>query len=163
MPIECLMRAERGKLAPVDMTGVEALDQVPAGATLRVKWTRPRNLGHHRKFFALLDVVFEAQSRFATKDDLLDALKIALGHYTIWRVGSREILRPKSISFAAMDQDAFEQFYDSAVALIIEKVLPGVDRADLEARVREITEGGSRSRASRSRFEPAGRLHCQDT
>ncbi len=141
MPVEILMRAERGKLAPVDMIGVEALDGVPDGATLRVKWTRPRNVGHHRLFFALIDVVFQAQDRFATKDDLLDALKIALGHYSVWRIGEREVLRPKSISFAAMDQAAFEKFYSAAVALILEKVLPGVDRADLDARVHEILDG----------------------
>ena len=141
MPVECLMEASGGKLAPVDMIGVEALDGVPKGTVVKVKWTRPRNVGHHRKFFALIDVVFQAQSRFATKDDLLDALKVALGHYAVWRVGSREILRPKSISFAAMDQDAFQQFYDSAVKVIVESLLPNTDRADLEARVHDILDG----------------------
>ena len=141
MAVECLMVAQSGKLAPVDMIGVEALDAVPNGATLRVRWTRPRNVGHHRMFFALIGIVFEAQDRFATKDDLLDALKIALGHYATWRIGDREVLRPKSISFAAMDQAAFEAFYDSAVALILEKVLPGTNRDDLEARVHEILDG----------------------
>ncbi len=92
-----------------------------------------RNLGHHRKFFALLDVVFQTQSKFATKDGLLDALKIALGHHMTWRVEGREILRPKSISFAAMDQTAFESFYDGAVALILERLLPNTDRADWPA------------------------------
>ncbi len=143
MPVDCLMEARDGKLSPVDMIGFEALDAVPKGTTLRVTWTRPRNPGHHRKFFALLDVVFQTQSKFATKDDLLDALKIALGHHMTWRVGSREILRPKSISFAAMDQTAFESFYDGAVAMILERLLPNTDRADLETRVHEILGGPS--------------------
>ena len=141
MPVECLMEARRGKLTPVDMIGVEAIAAVPTGTVLRVKWTRPRNLAHHRKFFALLDVVHQAQSRYAAKDDLLNALKIAMGHYTVWKVADREILQPKSIAFGAMDQVAFEQFYDRAVLLILEKVLPGTQRDDLEARVLEIIEG----------------------
>jgi hypothetical protein len=135
------MEARNGRLAPVDTIGADSLDAVPVGTVLRVKWSRPRNAGHHRKFFALLNVVFKAQSRFATLDDLLDAIKIATGHYTIWRVGDREILRPKSISFAAMDQTAFEQFYERVVALILETILPNVERADLDAEVHEILEG----------------------
>ncbi len=64
-------------------------------------------------------------------------------HLMTWRVGGREILRPKSISFAAMDQTAFESFYDGAVAMILERLLPNTDRADLETRVHEILGGPS--------------------
>ncbi len=67
-------------------------DEDYARAQRLLEFLERRNPGHHRKFFALLDVVFQTQSKFATKDGLLDALKIALGHLMTWRVGGREIL-----------------------------------------------------------------------
>ncbi len=93
--------------------------------------------------YSMLEELSDARKLFATKDDLLDALKIALGHYSVWRIGEREVLRPKSISFAAMDQAAFSAFYDRTVQLIVVNLLPGTDRADLDARVHEILDGRS--------------------
>ena len=138
MAVEVLLKKTGKWLTPIDPHGMDALAGIGSGEVLRVKWVRPRNVRHHRKFFALLRVVFEAQDRFATQQDLLDALKIALGRYREVKIGNRTVIHPKSISFSSMDQDAFNEFYDAAVKVVIEVLIPGIDREGLEEQVFEI-------------------------
>jgi hypothetical protein len=137
--IELLVRKSVGCLVPADPLGMDTLATVADGAELTVRATYPRNPGHHRKFFALLNEVFHNQNHFATLESMLDAIKVALG-YCEQFTGMRgeTITVPKSISFASMGQDAFQSFYDRAVNLIIEKVLPGTKSEDLENRIYQI-------------------------
>lgn len=70
------------------------------------------------------------------------AIKVALGYgETVKLPDGRAILIPGSISFAAMDQGEFEQFYERAVELILTRILPGVDRPELDAQVMDILDG----------------------
>jgi hypothetical protein len=137
--IELIMRKSVGCLVPADALGMDVLAPVADNAMLTVRATYPRNPGHHRKFFLLLNEVFHSQDQFATLESLLDAIKVALG-YCDQFTGMRgeTITVPKSISFASMGQDAFQTFYDRAVKLICEKVLPGTKSSDLENRVFQI-------------------------
>lgn len=140
--IELIMRKSTGCLVPTDAVGMDILSPISDGALLTVRATYPRNPGHHRKFFALMNEVFHSQNQFATLDSLLDSIKVALG-YCDQFTGMRgeTITVPKSVSFASMGQDAFQSFYDRAVALICETILPGTNSADLEQRVYSILGG----------------------
>lgn len=122
-----------GKLEPVDEAGREALSHVSVGDIVRGEIKRPRNLGHHRKFWALISMIYENQSRYASPEVLLDAIKVHIGHCEVIRLSDgREVHTPKSISFAAMDQIAFGLFWDRVVACVCREIIPGLDRADLE-------------------------------
>lgn len=102
----------------------------------------PRNLAFHRKFFAALKLVYEAQGRYATEDDLLDAVKIATGHAEVHHVKKGlAVYRTKSISFAKMDEKAFRQFWDKFVLFVCTEVLPGVEDQELEAQINQIIGG----------------------
>lgn len=138
MPVECLLQARKGSLVPIDALGADILAKVPEGTVLRVEWTRARNLRHHRLFFALLNTVFEAQEKYLTQEDLLDAIKIRMGYYFTRREDGQTVFLPRSISFSDMDQDAFDRFYRGAVRVILEDILPGVASRDLERRVHDL-------------------------
>lgn len=139
MAVELLMICEKNKLVAADPVGFESLEAMREGEYVTAKLTRTRNPGHHRKFFALLNIVYEAQERFATMEQLLNFVKIATGHCDVMEIiKGKPIYVPRSISFAKMDQAAFEQFYNSVVKLIVTKILPGVDSDDLERQVLEI-------------------------
>jgi hypothetical protein len=58
--------------------------------------------------------------------------------YTVDRV---PYVVPRSISFAAMDQNSFEIVYNKMLEVILTKILPAANKADLEARVHEILGG----------------------
>lgn len=109
------------------------------GQTVQLTGRRPRNPGHHRKFFALLGVLVDNTEIFANVDDALIAIKAALGRGRWVKVhpkAEREIFIPDSIDFASMSQDDFEPFYEAAVAAIVRWWLP-VASNDL----REAVEG----------------------
>ncbi len=144
MAVEVFLRRQLGALRAIDATGEEALKDIPQNEIVRVTIRRPRNVAHHRKFWALIAVIFPHQSLYPTEEMLLAAMKVALGFgETIKLPDGRVIIIPKSISFAKLDQHAFEQFYDRAVLLITTKILPGVDRKDLEREVADILAGAS--------------------
>lgn len=137
--IELLMLKKSNHLAPVDTIGMEALQQLANGTTVTVRMTQTRNLQHHRLWYALLQTVFEAQTTFATLDEMHDAIKIAIGYFEAQHTLSGEVYyHPKSISFAKMDQPSFRQFFDRAVDVVISRILPAANRIELEQQVYSI-------------------------
>lgn len=118
-------------LSAADPSTDAALAQIDLGAFVVVKITRPRSLAQHRLFFAVLTHVAEATD-FDTPEQLLVALKIALGRYDLMKLPNGKVVPvPQSISFASMPHDAFCRFFDDAVRLICRDVLPGVLPDDL--------------------------------
>jgi hypothetical protein len=90
----------------------------------------------------LLNAVFDRQNEFPTIQHLLGAIKLATGLFdTGLTVDRIPYVVPKSISFASMCQAEFEQWYEKAVEVVLTKILPAANKADLEARVHEIFDG----------------------
>ena len=125
-------------LVPADEAAKEAIAHVSQGECVAVKIRRPRNLGHHRKFFSLMQLVFENQDDYPTLDHFLTAVKIAAGWYedAPIEVSGKLVYIPKSISFAKMDQGEFERFYGQAIAAIC-RLLPQFKAEDLREAVLE--------------------------
>lgn len=136
---DILMRKAFGALRPVDDQGEEVLRGIPNDAIVKVAVKRARNPRHHRLYWALLSLLYENQSRYATVEELSDAIKCAVGHCTVIAgTDGREIRIPKSISFAKMDQDEFRRFFDRVVDLAVTRILPGIDEADLRREIEEM-------------------------
>lgn len=139
MANEVLLMRENNHLSAAEPWSMEVIEAMKNGEIVTAKITRTRNGKHHRKFFVLIGEVFKNQERYPTMEHLLDAIKIATGHYEMIHITkTKQVYKPKSIAFANMDQAAFEQFYDKVVTLIVTKILPGTNRQDLEDRVMEI-------------------------
>lgn len=66
-----------------------------------------------------------------SEEDLLVCIKLDLGLATTIYHGGREFIKPGSISFAAMDNDEFERFYNRTLDLILSKYLRGVSHEQL--------------------------------
>lgn len=130
-----LQRGLKG-LEACDDIGVDTLRRIKQGEVVKVEITKPRNISFHRKFFALLNVVWQASGDWSSPYALLIELKVNLGHIqkaTIRETG--EIVSvPKSISFAAMDDFEFEAFYERAIQKLCE-MAGGIDPAHLRQAV----------------------------
>ena len=152
MPTQMLMEKLEDALHPADQAAIEAMRQVPERSIVKIQFSIPRNVRHHRMFFALINLVWQAQREprtFATRENLLDALKIATGHVREVRdLQGRTHIVPDSISFGRLDNIAFKEFFDSAVKVISERVLPGVSKKDLE---QQIFDSLQRTRAEQMR------------
>lgn len=132
-----LLQKRLGALRPIDKIGTDALSVFQEGEVISIDTPKkPRNVNHHRLFFALLNLVFEnTEGRFVSVDHLLTAIKIGIGHADLIALrDGTEIWHPRSISFASMDQAAFRAFWDKAVDFILAHVLP-VGRDELENEV----------------------------
>lgn len=112
----------------------------------------PRNPRFHRKFFALLNVGFEAwepprkrktyKGMAVTKnfDQFREDVTILAGFYEqSFDLDGRMKLRAKSISFANMEEPEFEQLYSAVADVLLAKVLHTyLGRAELDEVVERI-------------------------
>ncbi len=138
MSIEFRAVKRLGALRPATDHDAALMQDLPEGTPIKLVATvRPRNEAHHRWFFGLLGVV--ADNTEYTTDQLLLLVKIGIGHVDtiIHPVTGAQVLVPRSISFAKMDQQQFTRFANDAVNFIITRYLPGVSNQELEREVFE--------------------------
>ena len=119
------------------------------GELAEVMFVVPRNPRFHRKFFALLNIGFEAweptlthEGHVVEKDfeQFRVDVTILAGHYVqTWTLDGEMRLRAKSISFASMDDAEFERVYSSVADVLLSRVLTNyTDRAELDRVVEHI-------------------------
>jgi hypothetical protein len=110
------------------------IDKVKHGVILSYELTRKRNRGFHRKFFGLLDVVC-ANCNYNI-DQLLHVIKLKLGHFeTVISTKGKVTYMTKTISFAGMDQDTFEIFYNRTIDIVLRDFFTNTPKHRLEAEV----------------------------
>lgn len=114
---ELYLRRTVGGLQPCDDAGIDTLRKIKVGEVVQCEITRPRNLAHHRKFWALLNVFWQATGDWSSPYGVLIELKVRLGHVqdVLLRDTGELVKVPKSISFASMDQGEFDVFYDRCI------------------------------------------------
>jgi len=133
-----LVAKQLGTLRPVDDAGTDALRKIGNGELVMIEMKRPRNVKHHRMFWALMTLVHENMDgdRYPTVEDLVAAIKIAAGLRTRIELPNGDVgFIPGSIAFSKMDQTAFDAFYDRTCDLIAKHFLPGVTSAELKREV----------------------------
>lgn len=130
-----------GALRPADDAGRDALAKIGNGEIVSVEVKRPRNIRHHRMYWALLSIVHENLDgdRYPTVDDLHAAVKIAAGLRTRIELPDGTVgFIPGSIAFHKMSQDDFSAFYDRVCGLVAKHFLPGVTSEQLKAEVAQM-------------------------
>lgn len=106
-------------LRPSDPESGAQLGKLPFGKSLKVEVIRPRNARRHRLFWLMCERVAAAIG--ADSDVVADLLKIETGHCTIIKSARYGVVRiPKSISFHAMDETQFREFFNRCVVAICE-------------------------------------------
>ena len=111
-------------LIPAYGSDKDKLNKYADGELLQVELKKPRNLKHHRKFFAILNMVVENSDKWVSVRQLLTALKYKLGLYEMVIMFDGKILpAPESISFESMDQRQFEtEVYNPAVEILADEI-----------------------------------------
>lgn len=99
---------------------LDKLKKVKANDIVSCTIKKPRNILFHRKFFALLNLVFQNQEIYQHLEDLRHDLTIEAGFFESRpNLYGEEIKKPKSISFAAMDEYEFNDFYSAVLDTIV--------------------------------------------
>ncbi len=139
-----LTKVAGGVLAPIDPQAAEYIAKLKTGAAVRATVKQQRNPRFHRKFFALLNLAYDAwepaeatyRGRVVGKnfDQFRNDIVCLAGFYEM-AVNLRGETRvtAKSISFANMDQAEFDDLYNATVNAILKHILTNYSRDDLDA------------------------------
>jgi hypothetical protein len=80
------------------------------GELIEFHWYEPRSPVLHRKFFAMLHELFDAQGRFDDVDRLRDWVTVGAGYCELVPQGRGEVVAvPKSIAWCAMEEPEFRE------------------------------------------------------
>ena len=123
-----------------DMVGEEYLSSLPFGAIVKCSCTRPRNVRFHRLAFGLLSFVFKYQSTWTTFDHFLTVMKDATGYYDLVSDAYGDDIKVyRSLSFTKLDETGFREWWGAAFKVVLERILPGIDREEIEQQVYNMT------------------------
>ncbi len=106
-------------LVPDGTESHDEFDKLPRGKTLRCEVTQPRNLQHHKLFWALCARIGKGIGKDA--EWVERAFKVETGHFDIYEYGGRENMVLRSIAFSRMDQLAFRSFWEQCIQIMYEK------------------------------------------
>ena len=140
---EIFLRKIQGVLVPDSESDVEKLASIASGETIRADIKRPRNIGYHRKYFALLDVLFDifepdiaehkGKPVLKNRERFRKDIAIATGHYElVVNIKGEVRAEAKSISFSAMDDAEFAQLYRSTINYGLLHIAKGKTREEID-------------------------------
>ena len=122
--------AHLGVLKPVDDDGRSFIAR-KQGKTLRCKVTEPRNFAHRAKFFVMVDIMVDNSTY--SKKQIVNLIKLGIGHVDLCETPSGIERWPASISFEEMTDIEFNDFYNRAVNWVLSTLIPmGRDQLDAE-------------------------------
>ena len=89
------------------------------GEVAVITTNRARSGPYHRRHFKIEQTIFESQERFEHFDQYIYWIKVGAGWVT-WAAGPSGgvVPIPRSVSYAAADQDEFMQFHDQVMAFL---------------------------------------------
>lgn len=123
-------------LVPDDEAAQAALRGVKPGDVVAVEITRPRNLQHHRLYWAMCSKIGSAID--VEPENVSDVLKLKTGHFVTVQTKSGPVQLPRSISFAKMDQAEFRKFFERCCRVISMEWLPHMSAKQVQAEVLEM-------------------------
>ena len=108
----------------------EQAKKIKAGEFYEFSYSKPRNYLFHKKFFALVELVYQNQEAYSNKDDLREDLTIDAGFYRVTtNLQGNEVKKAQSISFAQMDEIEFDEFYNRFIDAVVRWLK--IDKQDL--------------------------------
>lgn len=117
-----------GHLVATTEQSSEALETIKQGREVLLSFRVPRNIRHHKLFFAILKFLQYHSHRFENVpiERIKDAVKLATGlaDTFIDAETGKTYYVLRSISFAAMSQDEFRVFFDDACRVIASRWMP---------------------------------------
>lgn len=116
--MELYATIKQGQIIPAHDSDAEKLAKVSGDVMLKITVTKPRNYQFHKKAFALFNLAYQNQESFENFDHLREWLTMKAGYFDCIPTPGGEMFRPKSISYAAMDDLEFGEFYSKVLDVI---------------------------------------------
>jgi hypothetical protein len=117
---------------PVSDPARAFFDRVKIGGLVELEGRQPRNLNHHRLFWALMAWAAENCDGYETAEQVCHTVKVLMGHCDFVPDGKGGLVAvPKSISFAALDEIAFSDFHRKAMDAVLRLLPAGCSQATI--------------------------------
>jgi len=94
--------------------------KIKAGVIVECEIKKKRNYEFHKKYFALINMLFDNQEVYNNINYLREDLTIEAGFYTIRRNMNGDMIKePNSVSFSSMDEIKFNHLYSKTLDAIV--------------------------------------------
>lgn len=117
-------------LQPLYPSDVDEKKKLKLGEMYEVEIKHPRNIGLHKKFFALINIGWENSDLDMPFETYRKYITMKAGYFKTYTTDKGTFYDAESISFSSMDQIQFEEVYDRVLNVIIKDI--GADRKDIE-------------------------------
>lgn len=117
---------------------VEKFGKIPQNAIVHWTYRRPQIAQYHRKFFAMVSVIFENQSEYQNKDLFYKVLVMLAGFCDIIQVGDKTLFIADSVSFEKCSQAKLEEIYDKVLDVALERFCKGSTAEEINSKVDEV-------------------------
>jgi len=120
--MKLLVKNTLSGLVPLYPSDFDQKRKLKLGQDYEVEIKNPRNVGFHRKFFALLNIGHENTSLDMPFDTYRKYITIKAGYYNAYTTPKGLFYDAVSISFSSMSQDEFEDVYSRVLDKVIEDI-----------------------------------------
>lgn len=113
-----------GQLLPISLYDAEEIEAFSEGHLFDLVPSYKRSDPHHKLYWAILGRVVKQTGSWASSAHLHDDLKMLCGFYrtVINKASGAVYYVPDSIAYRKMDQKAFSEYFDAAMAKLSETI-----------------------------------------
>ena len=133
-----LTKDSYNRFIPAFGSDYDAAAKIAIGDTVKASVTKPRNVQFHKKYFAFLDCLHRSMDEeltqvYPTVENLRYVIMILIGQMDVIILpDGTQNKKPKSISFASMDELEFEQVYSASLDAGLKYFLKDISKEDFE-------------------------------
>ena len=128
------LRKHQSYLAAADDKAMEFIESMRQGDAIKIRYTKPRNYGNHKRFFAFVKVGFDIQDHFTNMEHFRKWLIMKSGFYHIIQApNGYTIFEADSIAWDSMDETKFKDVFNKCIDTFIEHWGDRITKEQLEA------------------------------
>lgn len=128
-----LIKDDIGHFHPLNDIDREKAAKIPTMEENCFTIKRIRNPKFHRKYFKLLQLVFENQDKYSDFEHFRQIMQMKAGYFDCVVTDKGEVYLPRSIAYDAMDETQFSELYEK-VAVVLQGFIK-ISRDELESEI----------------------------
>jgi hypothetical protein len=109
-------------LVPLYPSDLDEKKRLRLGETYEAEIRMPRNVGFHRKAFALFNIGWQNSDMTMPFDTYRKYVTMKAGYFKTYQTPKGTFYDATSLSFSSMDQETFEDVYNAVLDVIIEQL-----------------------------------------
>lgn len=126
-----LVKSKDGLFHPLNQPDYDKAAKIPVMEENLFSVKRIRNPKLHRKYFAMINLIFDNQDNYKNVDSFRKIMQMKAGYYTTEVTDKGTIYIPTSIAYEEMDESEFKELFEK-VWVELQKFIQ-IDRETLES------------------------------